>query len=141
MRGELEFSPLPDWKINSDLSIPCPPSQRGGCENSSLQLKCMPPGSNWIAKIERKAKEVALNYQFPESLRDSQACSECFKPNSELSDNLRRAANREDGRDNYLYCPTVQDVKGETLEHFQKHWRRGEPAIVRNALDNTTGLS
>jgi len=62
----------------------------------------------------------------------------CFKPNFEISDKLRRAANMQDSGDNYLYCPTV---KGETLEHFQKHWRRGEPVIVGNVFDNTTGLS
>ena len=40
-----------------------------------------------------------------------------------------------------MYCPTVQDIKCENLQHFQKHWIRGEPVIVRNVLDDTSGLS
>jgi len=140
-RGQLDSAPLPDWSVNPDLSIPCPPSQRGGCGNDFLDLKCMPPGSDWIANIEEKAQEVARNCNFPESWRDSKPCSVCFESDPELSDNLRRASSRYDGSDDYLYCPTVRDVNGATLEHFQKHWRRGEPVIVRNVLDNTTGLS
>ena len=140
-RGQFEPIPLLDWKANFDLSIPCPPSHRGGCGNNLLELKRTYFDSNWVASIVEKAQEIASNSEFPKSLSGSQPCSECFKPDSELSDKLRRAANRQDGNDNYLYCPTIQDVKGETLKHFQKHWRRGEAVIVRNVLDNTTRLS
>ncbi|KAL0710870.1 hypothetical protein Bca4012_017848 [Brassica carinata] len=45
-------------------------------------------------------------------------------------------------RDNNLYSPDSFDVlKQEELLHFQHHWRKGETVIVRNALNNTAGLS
>lgn len=138
------LKPLPDWKVNSDGSIPCPPEERGGCGNNLLELTSMFE-SNWVAELEEKAQKIASSCQLPEALRDSQPCSFCFKPNSqdkiEPSDKFQRASNRKDSSDNYLYCPTVQDIKCENLQHFQKHWIRGEPVIVRNVLDDTSGLS
>lgn len=138
------LKPLPDWKVNCDGSIPCPPKERGGCGNNLLQLTSMFE-SNWVAELREKAQKIASSYKLPETLRDSQPCSLCFKPDSqdkiELSDKLRRSSNRKDSNDNYVYCPTVQDIKCENLQHFQKHWIRGEPVIVRNVLDDTSGLS
>lgn len=138
------LKPLPDWKVNSDGSIPCPPKERGGCGDNLLELTSMFE-SNWVAELEEKAQKIASSCELPETLRDSQPCSLCFKPNSqdkiELSDKSRRASNRKDSSDNYMYCPTVQDIKCENLQHFQKHWIRGEPVIVRNVLDDTSGLS
>ncbi|GFY90207.1 transcription factor jumonji (jmjC) domain-containing protein [Actinidia rufa] len=54
---------------------------------------------------------------------------------------MRQAAFREHGLDNYLYCPTAIDMEDHEIEHFQRHWMRGEPVIVRNVLDKTSGLS
>jgi len=54
----------------------------------------------------------------------------------------RKAASRDGSSDNYLYSPDSLDVlKQEELLHFQEHWSKGEPVIVRNALNNTAGLS
>ncbi|KAE8693645.1 Detected protein of confused Function [Hibiscus syriacus] len=33
------------------------------------------------------------------------------------------------------------DMSDGEIEHFQRHWRRGEPVIVRNILEKTSGLS
>lgn len=118
MTGQLDSTTLLDFKVNFDLSIPFP---RYCCANKLLELKCTQSGPKWVADIERKVQEVARNFQFPMELRDSQPCSMCFKPNFELSNKPRRASSRKDSGDNYLYFPTIQ---GETLEHFQKHWRR-----------------
>lgn len=138
------LKPLPDWKVNCDGSIPCPPKERGGCGNNLLQLTSMFE-SNWVAELREKAQKIAGSCELPEALRDSQPCSLCFKADSqdtiELSDKLRRSSNRKDSSDNYVYSPTVQDIKCENLQHFQKHWIRGEPVIVRNVLDDTSGLS
>lgn len=43
--------------------------------------------------------------------------------------------------DNYLYCPTARDIQLGDLEHFQKHWCKGEPVIVRKVNELTSGLS
>lgn len=68
MTGQLESAPLPDLKVNSDLSIPCP---RCCCAKKLLELKCTQSGSNWVANIEKKGQKVARNCQFPMELRDS----------------------------------------------------------------------
>ncbi|KFK38223.1 hypothetical protein AALP_AA3G084700 [Arabis alpina] len=52
-----------------------------------------------------------------------------------------KAACREGSEDNYLYCPHVKDVKPDDLKHFQHHWIKGEPVIVRDVLAATAGLS
>ncbi|XP_071912894.1 lysine-specific demethylase JMJ27 isoform X6 [Coffea arabica] len=55
--------------------------------------------------------------------------------------NLRKAASRQDSRDNFLYCPKAVELQPEDQKHFQWHWMNGEPVIVRNVLDTTLGLS
>jgi lysine-specific demethylase 3 len=32
------------------------------------------------------------------------------------------------------------DIRGDNLEHFQKHWGRGQPVIVRNVLQSTSDV-
>ncbi|CAN1222057.1 Lysine-specific demethylase JMJ28 [Linum grandiflorum] len=49
--------------------------------------------------------------------------------------------NGEDSHDNLLYCPSVLDINGDNLEHFQKHWGKGQPVKVRNVLLGTSDLS
>ncbi|XP_077248729.1 lysine-specific demethylase JMJ27-like [Tasmannia lanceolata] len=57
------------------------------------------------------------------------------------SRNSRKAASREDSEDNCLYCPSARDTRNNDLVHFQLHWMKGEPVIVRNVPDLTSGLS
>ncbi|KAL9254536.1 Lysine-specific demethylase JMJ27-like protein [Drosera capensis] len=33
------------------------------------------------------------------------------------------------------------ELTADAIEHFQRHWIRGEPVIVRNVMDKTSGLS
>ena len=41
-----------------------------------------------------------------------------------------------------MYCPASKDIlEYEELFHFQKHWVKGEPVIVRDVLEQTTRLS
>eukprot|EP01018_Ginkgo_biloba_P010516 Gb_24423 [translate_table: standard] len=136
--------PLPEWKANNDGSIPCPPKERGGCGSQLLDLKRIFK-TNWVAKLEKNAEEMASSCKVPEAAKLSQSCTSC-KGNSRgrngfCDSKLRQAAYREGDTDNFLYCPTVQDIKDEGLEHFQKHWLRGEPVIVRNVLEGSSGLS
>jgi lysine-specific demethylase 3 len=54
---------------------------------------------------------------------------------------LRKSASRENSCDNYIYCPTAQDVQNGNLDHFQEHWLKGQPVIVRDTLALTSELS
>ncbi|MCL7038235.1 hypothetical protein MKW94_027699 [Papaver nudicaule] len=56
------------------------------------------------------------------------------------NNNLRKAASRE-VPDNYLYCPTARDIQHGDMGHFQNHWCKGEPVVVRNVKELTSGLS
>jgi lysine-specific demethylase 3 len=139
------LQPLPDWRANSDGSIPCPPMERGGCGSQLLELKRIFK-LNWIAKLERNAAEMGSNCKVQDALKDSESCSSCFQSdcqgnNGSSDSNLRQAASREGLNDNFLYCPAAHDMKDGGLEHFQKHWLRGEPVIVQNVLEDTSGLS
>jgi lysine-specific demethylase 3 len=59
----------------------------------------------------------------------------------DIHNNTREAAFREDTSGNTLYSPRAIDLHHEGLRHFQWHWSKGEPIIVRNVLECTSGLS
>ncbi|GMP61366.1 hypothetical protein CsSME_00023861 [Camellia sinensis var. sinensis] len=44
-------------------------------------------------------------------------------------------ANRENCNDNFLYCPTSEDIKVDGIADFRKRWIRGEPVIVKEVCD------
>ena len=58
---------------------------------------------------------------------------------------VRKSASREGSSssndNNLLYCPDAIDLEDKDFEHFQMHWRRGEPVVVKNVLKKTCGLS
>ncbi|KAK1270710.1 hypothetical protein QJS04_geneDACA004416 [Acorus gramineus] len=130
---------LKKWKANSDGSIPCPPSGLGGCGSCLLELKClfMEP---WLLELYKKAKAVTSRYASEKTSDISPWCP-CYNISGQIdlaSVKLRKAASREDSNDNDLYCPSARDVD---LDHFQRHWVKGEPVIVSNVLEQTSGLS
>ncbi|XP_058093539.1 uncharacterized protein LOC131239718 isoform X2 [Magnolia sinica] len=133
---------LTEWKANNNGSISCPSKDMGGCGECLLELKCIFP-DNWTLELERKAEEIDGSYNYLVVSDSSFQCS-CFNKNGQIhlgNKNLRKVASREDSNSNYLYCPTSRDVQHGDLEHFQRHWMRGEPVIVRNVLELTSGLS
>ncbi|KAG6778660.1 hypothetical protein POTOM_015000 [Populus tomentosa] len=123
-------------------SIPCPPREFGGCGGSLLDLSCIFPLS-WTKKLEVSAEELVGCYELPETLDVCSSCSLCVGLDCETNgiEQLQEAAAREDSSDNLLYYPTIMDIRGDNLEHFQKHWGRGQPVIVRNVLQSTSDLS
>ncbi|XP_060194189.1 lysine-specific demethylase JMJ26-like [Lycium barbarum] len=124
---------LPEWRATETGDIPCPPKERGGCGNNCLVLKCL-FGENRVQQIVRKVENVVkANSSVSEtcSVKEQCACN---------SKNRRKAASRPDSDDNYLFCPS-SDTQGGHLEHFQTHWRMGEPVIIRNVLELASGLS
>ncbi|KAI5079593.1 hypothetical protein GOP47_0005072 [Adiantum capillus-veneris] len=136
-------SKLPVWHANDDSSIPCPPAERGGCATSSLVLKRILK-SNWIAKLAAEVNSLASTDQTPPLASGARcACrveSDAAFSFESLDKHLRQASHRSD-KDNYVYCPTAKVAEREGLEHFQKHWLRGEPVIVRGIFEETQGLN
>lgn len=135
--------PVHQWKsCNDDGSISCPPREFGGCGDGHLDLRCVFP-VNWTRQLEVRAEEMVCSYEFPEILDVSSPCSFCMAMDqgTEKIKELQEAANREDSNDNSLYCPTVQGLHDDNLEHFQNHWGRGHPIIVRNVLPGVSDLS
>ncbi|CAJ2630941.1 unnamed protein product [Trifolium pratense] len=130
------------WHAYSDGSIPCPKANND-CHHGFLELRSI-LGPNFISKLVCKAKELeeTLNLQDAQEILDSR-CS-CLKPVKNADDihnNRRKAASREDSSDNFLYCPRAVDLHKEDFKHFQWHWGKGEPVIVSNVLECTSGLS
>ncbi|XP_010466797.1 PREDICTED: lysine-specific demethylase JMJ25-like [Camelina sativa] len=129
----LNFS---NWKHNSDSSIPCPPREYGGCGASTLELTRLCK-TDRVKKLITVAEEVTLQFR-PPDVSISHECSSC----TITADSIRRqAASRKNALDNFLYSPNAVDLAEEDIAHFQSHWMRGEPVIVRNVLEKTSGLS
>ncbi|KAJ4876682.1 Transcription factor jumonji (jmjC) domain-containing protein [Raphanus sativus] len=120
------------WKLNSDGTIPCPPKERGGCGSSKLELRRLFKRN--VKKLITDAEELTLQSR-PPDVDIAHECSSC-------SDPIRRqAAYRKNGHDNFLYSPSALDLSEDDIAHFQSHWIRAEPVIVRNVLEKTSGLS
>ncbi|KAL5726918.1 hypothetical protein ACHQM5_000161 [Ranunculus cassubicifolius] len=134
---------FPDWKANDDGSIPCPPKERGGCGTEILA-----PRRNfdvdWVVDMLNNAEELTRDYHFSDDDFAS-CCSICFPNGSSrcniTNSSVRQAASREKSEDNFLYSPNSVDLEHDDIEHFQNHWTRGEPIIVRDVLEKSSGLS
>ncbi|KAI5075410.1 hypothetical protein GOP47_0009486 [Adiantum capillus-veneris] len=141
---------LPTWKVYHECAIPCPPEERGGCGSSQLCLRRtgMMDISRVAAEMEKAMviegpleADRALNDKGPAQSAGFGPCVLCFEGGLVADKNLRLAADRVASTDNCLYCPSVLDMPKDSLQHFQKHWLRGEPVIVRDAINNSNGLS
>lgn len=136
-------STICEWKVKENGDIPCAPKEMGGCGHGRLDLKCM-FSETWVSELKEKAEGLVKTHKLTDVLGiPARSCS-CFKLNSEIDfDNkkLRKAAAREDSFDNYLYCPSESDILQGDLVHFQSHWMKGEPVIVSDVLEFTSGLS
>ncbi|KAH7866905.1 hypothetical protein Vadar_026514 [Vaccinium darrowii] len=132
-----------EWKANENGSIPCPPVNMGGCGGGNLELKCMFPNDE-VTMLLMQAEEIANTSDLTDEPESSSLVCPCSNEASEVdvcNKNLRKASSREDSADNYLFCPAARDIQCEDLKHFQWHWRNGEPVIVGNVLETTSGLS
>ncbi|XP_062087361.1 lysine-specific demethylase JMJ28 isoform X2 [Humulus lupulus] len=134
---------LPEWKVhNGNGDTSCPPREYGGCGENLLELRFLLP-LNWTKELEVSAEQIVCSYDVPETSDISLCCSLCNGMNQKVGGRkqLQEAAVREDSSDNFLYYPTLLDVHGDKLEHFQKHWLKGHPVIVRNVLPATSRVS
>lgn len=126
-----DVEPLTEWNANKDGSIICAPKEMGGCGGSLLQLKHILPEDR-ILDLKERAEQVMMKF-------GTEQARNCSTNGSEM---VKRASSREGTDDNYLYCPASHDIlKEEEFLNFQRHWAKGEPVIVCNVLEQTTGLS
>ncbi|XP_057454556.1 lysine-specific demethylase JMJ26-like [Lotus japonicus] len=131
------------WRAMKNGAISCPPKDNDGCGHEYLELKCI-HSQNWISELKEKVARLVKVHGLEDVAAVSAQCTLCFNSHDEsdsINKKLRKAASREDSKDNYLYCPSASDAKCGDLEHFQGHWIKGEPIIVRNSLELTSGLS
>lgn len=120
---------FPGWKANRDGSIPCPPKEFGGCGYSSLNLSRIFK-MNWVAKLVKNVEEMVSGCKINDA-GSSQKTG--------LNDpGLCQFAHREGSDDNFLYCPSSQDIRTEGICDFRKHWARGEPVIVKQVFDSSS---
>ncbi|KAH6767869.1 Transcription factor jumonji domain-containing protein [Perilla frutescens var. hirtella] len=132
-------SGFPKWESKNSISIPCPPKDLGGCGTEDLVLKRI-LDADCVEKLITRAVSFSSHYQLPD-VDSSQKCPFCFKEDGNDFSEVRQAAFREYSQDNFLYCPNATDLGDSEFKHFQMHWSRGEPIIVRNALSRASGLS
>ena len=136
-------SEFPHWKAEADGRIPCPPKARGGCGTQLLELR-RTFEADWVEKLILSSEDLTIHYQ-PSDVDFSQGCSACHSISSACNgvnaSEVRHAADRMNCHDNFIYCPDSVHLGNKDIEHFQLHWRRGEPVVVRNVLEKATGLS
>ncbi|EPS68622.1 hypothetical protein M569_06146, partial [Genlisea aurea] len=126
-----------EWIPTEKGAIPCPPKSLGGCGEGVLALKCI-FRDDWLSMLLKRAEELERR-GILDVLQPSDSAKECSC--SDENGNIRKAASRNDSDDNAIYCPLAKDIGQDDLKHFQFHFSRGEPVIVRRVLDTTLGLS
>ncbi|KAF7113343.1 hypothetical protein RHSIM_Rhsim07G0183200 [Rhododendron simsii] len=122
---------FPNWKANSNASIPCPPKEYGGCGCLSLTLKRIFK-MNWVAKLVKNSEEMVSGCKVNDDVVSPQETTG-------LNSGLCQYAHREDSNDNFLYCSTSDDIKAKGIREFRKHWSQGEPVIVKEVCDGMSG--
>ncbi|XLT74249.1 hypothetical protein HN873_030675 [Arachis hypogaea] len=128
------------WHAESDGSIPCPKVTEKCC-GRFLELRSV-FGPNFISELVHKADELAEAYKLDNSVEIPDSWCSCSTLRNTVDKNTRKAASREDSSDNFLYCPSALDLQQhDDVKHFQWHWSKGEPVIVSNVLDCSSGLS
>ncbi|GJN12000.1 hypothetical protein PR202_ga30242 [Eleusine coracana subsp. coracana] len=129
------------WKANNDGSIPCPPKELGGCGGSVLELKRL-VAAKMLLELEERAGRVVRSEIYAKAMPKSSYPCSCYDQLGKVrTQNVREAANRKGLSDNYLYCPVATGIQEDDLAHFQTHWAKGEPVIVSDVLQLTSGLS
>ncbi|KAF8101371.1 hypothetical protein N665_0206s0047 [Sinapis alba] len=125
--------------------IDCKREEVNGCSNHFSLRNLF--SLEMTRKLEISAEEIVSCYELPETLDKHLRCPFCLgkeKPSSSSSSDshLKEASRRrEDASDNFLYYPTVMDFQQNNLEHFQTHWSKGHPVIVRSVLKGGSSLN
>ncbi|XP_008677147.1 lysine-specific demethylase JMJ25 isoform X2 [Zea mays] len=131
------------WKAKSNGSIPCPPKEVGGCGSTLLDLKCLFP-EKMFAELEYRADKVLRSGTLAKAMVSRSDRCPCFNQSGKIrteSKSVREAASRKGSSDNFLYCPVAIGIQDDDIVHFQMHWAKGEPVVVSDVLQLTSGLS
>ncbi|MCL7044481.1 hypothetical protein MKW94_001520 [Papaver nudicaule] len=122
------------WNLSNDVDISCTT-----CGELLELVSIM--GKNWLPSLVRSAEAIVEKYEHSDDPSHSQQFPSLNSADHQCNDKslLRRAAYREDEGDNFLFCPEATRNHRD-LEHFQKHWSRGEPVIVRGVDKLSSGL-
>ncbi|KAI3823918.1 hypothetical protein L1987_05363 [Smallanthus sonchifolius] len=121
-----------NWKTSEDGSIKCPPKNLGGCGDGILGLVCHPP-FDWTKDLEKRAKEIVCKHMFTNFfVFDSLDCALCDK-NDQIEGEI--LINKS------LYFSIKQDFGDQNLEHFTKHWVKGQPLIIQDVIKSDIELS
>ncbi|CAJ1972236.1 unnamed protein product [Sphenostylis stenocarpa] len=138
--GTDDTPPVTFWRAEINGGIPCPPKARGGCGSTILSLRRLFK-ANWVDKLIKNAEELTFKYK-PPNIDLSLGCPICHRFEEEAGQNsVRKAASRDINHGNFLYCPDAVNMGDTEFQHFQRHWMRGEPVIVRNLSQKGSGLS
>ncbi|EYU43402.1 hypothetical protein ABFS82_08G143200 [Erythranthe guttata] len=119
------FEKFATLKADSDGSILCPPKEYGGCGSSLLTLKRIFK-MNWVAKLVKNVEEMVNGCKIDNSGNSEE---------TEVSLGIFQAAHRENDIDNFLYCPSSEDLRNEGIKDFRLNWSRGKPVIVKDVCD------
>ncbi|CAI9292666.1 unnamed protein product [Lactuca saligna] len=126
-----------NWKTNEDGSINCPPKNLGGCGDNILTLFSHHP-FNWTKDLEASAKEIASNSNFTKSFNlDASSCTLC----DENDKNGEKGEILIENKCLYFSITQDQDLEDKNLEHFTKHWVKGQPIIVKDVIKNDLELN
>lgn len=143
-RNSIASPTLPrNWKVYNDGRISCPPKFLGGCGGDCiLDLRCV-SYFGWDKELQASVKDIVSRYDFPDASDVRSSCSLCRNMDNRASGSklLLETARRDDLSENFLYYPTIQDLHIEKIQHFQNHWRKGHPVIVRNVIQVATNVT
>ncbi|CAL4917856.1 unnamed protein product [Urochloa decumbens] len=129
------------WKAKNDGSIPCPPKELGGCGGSVLNLNSLFP-EKFLSELEERADKIARTEIFAKAIVEKGDRCPCWDHSGKIrTQDTRDTLNRKGLSDNHLYCPVATGIKEDDLLHFQIHWAKGEPVVVTDVLQLTSGLS
>lgn len=85
---------------------------------------------NWVAKLVKNVEEMVSGCR----IGDVDG-----PPETGQSDlRLCQCSHREASDDNYLFCPASDDIKTGGIGKFRKHWKTGEPIIVKKVFDGSS---
>ncbi|KAF8096974.1 hypothetical protein N665_0298s0039 [Sinapis alba] len=122
----------------------CKVKEVKGCRNN-LSLRSL-YSLELTSKLEISAEEIVSCYEVPEILDRYLGCPFCLGREKQfgnsIDSHLKEASKRcDDVTGNFLYYPTVMDFQQNNLEHFQTHWSKGHPVIVRSVLKGGSSLN
>lgn len=123
---------FPGWRANRDGSVPCLPREHGGCGCPYLTLQRIFK-MNWVAKLVKNLEEMVSGCKFNDTGTSLDIGS--------LYSRFIECAYRKDSDDNFLYCPSAQDIKNDGVDFFRTHWVKGEPVLVKQVSDVSSSSS